>query len=63
MCFGVRKAIRYGDVFVKEKESDFVLKLLISKWERKQVINKMDMENCKRFVGKKGIFLKEFYLW
>lgn len=36
ICFGV---VRHGDVFVKEKESDFVLKLFISKWKREQGIN------------------------
>ena len=48
--------------FVKEKESDFVLKLVISKWERKQGTSRMDIESCKRFV-KKEIFRKEVYLW
>lgn len=31
--------IRCGDVFVKENESNFVLNLVSSKWERKQGIN------------------------
>lgn len=40
MCLGVRKCLSYGDIFVKKrKESDFVLKLAISKWERKQRVS------------------------
>ena len=38
--FGVRKNMRYGDTFfVGWYESDFVLKLIISKWNRKQAMN------------------------
>lgn len=38
--FGVRKSVRYGDTFfVGWYESDFVLKLIISKWKRKQGTN------------------------
>ena len=35
-CVWGREKIRCGDVFVKENESNFVLKLVCSKWERKQ---------------------------
>ena len=38
MCFGVRKWERYGDVWLRKK-TDFVLKLIISKWEGKQGTN------------------------
>lgn len=38
-CVWGREKIRCGDVFVKENESNFVLKLVCSKWERKQGIN------------------------
>ena len=61
MCLGVRRGIRYGDVFVKEKESDFVqVRLLLSGKENKRLTN-MDIENYQRFVNK-GIFGKEFYM-
>ena len=36
MCLGVRKCTSYGDILVKKKEYNFVLKLATSKWERKQ---------------------------
>ena len=38
--------------FVKGKESDFVLNLVISKWGKKGQTNK-DIKHCKRFVRKK----------
>lgn len=38
-CVWGREKIRCGGVFVKENESNFVLKLVSSKWERKQGIN------------------------
>ena len=41
--------------FVKGKRSDFVLKPVISKWERKQRTSKMDIESCKSFVKKRNL--------
>ena len=47
--------------FVKGKESEFVPKLVISKWERKQGTNKMDIEGYKRFTKKRNLE-EEFFV-
>ena len=58
ICFGV---VRHGDVFVKEKERDFVLKLFISKWKREQGINLNRHKKLYCLLKKKEVFGKELH--
>ena len=58
MCFCIRKWERYGDVWLRKK-GDFVLKLIISKWEGKQGQTKIKFLKFVRIC----ILREECYVW